>query len=213
MRQRVNNGISSSLQTSMSASHSASEKSSTSLTASTAPVSNVDTYAVSQDKPTQGQTTPTQQSSSTFDPYQLLNPRGANTSKPVKTPLEEKSNGTAPNFNQTSMQTDEEPDVQPLARKRESSEPQGVSSHIERLHGVQQREDQPMKKQRREGSQEANDKKANFTGRGAGGDLGRYVQEKKKEGLDESGVQTNVVDLTGFTLSVALTGRLLTQSS
>ncbi|KAL1640461.1 hypothetical protein SLS58_006959 [Diplodia intermedia] len=69
----------------------------------------------------------------------------------------------------------------------------GMGSLIERMHGVQHREDQPIKKQRRDPADEQADSKATFEGTGKGTVLGEYVNEQKKLGAQES---SSVVDLT-----------------
>ena len=70
----------------------------------------------------------------------------------------------------------------------------GIGSHIERLHGISEREARPLKKQKRDPCDGPEDKKnASFTG-GRGGELGDYVKEKRKEGLRES--KDAIVDLT-----------------
>ena len=74
---------------------------------------------------------------------------------------------------------------------------QGTGSFIERLHGISHREERPQKKQKLEKDDEfEDDTKAAFAGGGKGGDLGEYVKQKKKEGLEESGPTSTVVDLT-----------------
>lgn len=65
---------------------------------------------------------------------------------------------------------------------------------IERMHGIQRREDQPAKKQKR--IDEQSDHKATFEG-AKGTVLGEYVTEQKKKGEEEAGPATAaVVDLT-----------------
>ncbi|KAL9131595.1 MAG: hypothetical protein Q9217_000483 [Psora testacea] len=83
-------------------------------------------------------------------------------------------------------------------RDLDEYEGQGTGGFIERLHGISQREDRPQKKPKFEKGEEFDDdKKAMFHGGGKGGDLGEYVKQKKKEGLEESGLANTVVDLTG----------------
>lgn len=75
----------------------------------------------------------------------------------------------------------------------------GMGSMIERMHGVQYREDQPVKKQRRDPVADQADTKATFEGAGKNTVLGEYVNEQKKLGEREAGplpASSSVVDLT-----------------
>ena len=73
-------------------------------------------------------------------------------------------------------------------------EPGGIGSFIEQLHGISQREARPLKRQKRE-EEDSNKIKGAFA-ISKGGELGEYVKEKRKEGLEESGPPNTVVDLT-----------------
>lgn len=74
----------------------------------------------------------------------------------------------------------------------------GIGNLIERVHNVSQREERPSKKQKTEPFEDDdNDKGSKFGGGGKGGDLGEYIKEKKKEGIETG----PVVDLTGGVLT------------
>lgn len=95
--------------------------------------------------------------------------------------------------------------------RTESSQPEGTSaeqptddatglgSMIERMHGVQHREDQPVKKQRRDHADGQAGAKTTFEGSGKNTVLGEYVNEQKKLGEKEASplpASSSVVDLT-----------------
>ena len=86
-------------------------------------------------------------------------------------------------------------------RDHENYEGQGIGNLIERVHNVTQREERPQKKQKTEAFDDDEDKKT-FSGGGKGGEIGEYMRQKKKEGLNESGPAAAVVDLTGGTFTV-----------
>ena len=81
-------------------------------------------------------------------------------------------------------------------RDVEEAEPLSAGSLIERMHNVSQREERPFKKQKNTDN-EPNDKdaKAHFTGGGKGGDLGEYVKDERKKGLEYNGANATI-DLT-----------------
>lgn len=76
----------------------------------------------------------------------------------------------------------------------------GMGSMIERMHGIQHRGDQPVKKQKRATTDEQDHlRKAAFEGGGKGTILGEYIMEQRKEGEKKAGpppASTAVVDLT-----------------
>ncbi|KAH7026886.1 SNF2 family N-terminal domain-containing protein [Macrophomina phaseolina] len=76
----------------------------------------------------------------------------------------------------------------------------GMGSMIERMHGIQHRGDQPVKKQKRATTDEQDHlRKAAFEGGGKGTILGEYIMEQRKEGEKNAGpppASTAVVDLT-----------------
>lgn len=76
-------------------------------------------------------------------------------------------------------------------------EGQGMGSLIERVHNVSQREERPQKRQKVETFEDESEKKAIHGGGGKGGEIGEYLKQKKKEGIEESGAVSSVVDLTG----------------
>ena len=73
----------------------------------------------------------------------------------------------------------------------------GMGSLIERVHNVSQREERPQKKQKIETFEEDDKYKKNFGGGGKGGEIGEYIKQKKKEGIEEDGSSATIVDLTG----------------
>ncbi|KAL9031346.1 MAG: hypothetical protein Q9196_000601, partial [Gyalolechia fulgens] len=81
---------------------------------------------------------------------------------------------------------------------KDATEHQGLSSMIERMHGVSQRNERPQKRQKTEHENDEREK-ATFTGGSKGGEIGQYLKEKRKEGQDESqaAAAASVVDLTG----------------
>lgn len=75
---------------------------------------------------------------------------------------------------------------------------QGMGRLIERVHNVSRREERPQKKAKNKiFDEDDKDNKAAFGGGGKGGEIGEYMRQKKKEGLEESGTVNAVVDLTG----------------
>ncbi|OJD32167.1 swi snf-related matrix-associated actin-dependent regulator of chromatin subfamily a member 3-like 1 [Diplodia corticola] len=75
----------------------------------------------------------------------------------------------------------------------------GMGSLIERMHGVQHREDQPVKKQRRDPADEQAGRSTTFEGSGKGTVLGEYVNDQKQLGEKEAAplpAPSSVVDLT-----------------
>ena len=124
-----------------------------------------------------------------FDARRLLDPKGFN-----KSPRQN-----------VGMKTDQSqipvPEIDGQnKRAHEGIEGLGMSSLIERMHNVSQREERPQKKQKTEKS-EFEDEETNrhqFRGGGKGGDIGEYMAEKRKEGAAKSGtISSTVVDLTG----------------
>ena len=72
-----------------------------------------------------------------------------------------------------------------------------MGSLIERVHNVSQREERPQKKQKIDTFEEDDKYKKNFGGGGKGGEIGEYIKQKKKEGIEEDGSSATIVDLTG----------------
>lgn len=81
-------------------------------------------------------------------------------------------------------------------RDDDEFEGQGMGNFIERIHNVAQAERRPAKKQKMDRSEdlEGDAPKAKFGG-GKGGDLGEFVKQKHKEGLEQAGSKP-IVDLT-----------------
>ena len=71
---------------------------------------------------------------------------------------------------------------------------QGLTSYIEKLHGVTDRTERPAKRQKIQDEPSPRKKAQDIAIRG-GGDLGEYVREKRKEGAQEA-MANGVVDLT-----------------
>lgn len=84
----------------------------------------------------------------------------------------------------------------PPKRDVEEAEGLGAGSLIERMHNVSQR-DEHLHKKRKTAETEPDDKdvKASFKGGGRGGDLGQYIKEERKKGLENNGVN-GPIDLT-----------------
>lgn len=123
-----------------------------------------------------------QPSSSHFDPRQLLDPKGYNPAQ-----LKRDSNNTTESDSRNGLQK----------RSFEGGEGHGMGNLIERVHNVSQREDRPRKRQKSEqiGGEDENQKKTGFAGGGKGGEIGEYMNQKRKEGQSNLGPQS-VVDLT-----------------
>ncbi len=81
-------------------------------------------------------------------------------------------------------------------RDHDNTNVPGMGSLIERVHNVSQREERPQKKQKIETFEDDKYKK-NFGGGGKGGEIGEYIKQKKKEGIEEDGSSATIVDLTG----------------
>lgn len=83
-------------------------------------------------------------------------------------------------------------------RDRDDYEGQGMGSLLEKAYKVSPREERLQKKRKIENAEDFEDeKKAEYGGGGKGGDLGDYMKQKKKEGIEQSGPSSSVVDLTG----------------
>lgn len=75
-----------------------------------------------------------------------------------------------------------------------------IGSFVERLHGVEDRRDQPRKRMRLDqinADDEEEKKKASFGGMSKGGEIGQFIKEKREEGKREQGTVENAIDLTG----------------
>lgn len=87
-------------------------------------------------------------------------------------------------------------------RDYDDYEGKGMGGLIERVHNISQREERPQKKQKSETFEEDDkEKQVASAGGGKGGEIGEYMRQKKKEGLEESGSVSAIVDLTGCTSS------------
>lgn len=144
-----------------------------------------------------------------FDPKALLNPKAAmkqaKSSKALppspysfSTPLPPVANaGTY------AASTSSQSITQPATQQHQE---QGImGSMIEGLHNVGQRDERTVKRQKRQHAADEDDdlvqynKKGTSDRMGGTGELGAYIKEKRKEGLDEEGpsiLPSHVVDLT-----------------
>lgn len=143
--------------------------------------------------------------SSQFDPRRLLDPKafGKDSRK-----LDERSPSImttpsgylSPVRASPNLPNGEYPEVNSNgAHKRDydNTKVPGMGSLIERVHNVSQREERPQKKQKIETFEEDDKYKKNFAGGGKGGEIGEYIKQKKKEGIEEDGSSATIVDLTG----------------
>jgi len=151
-----------------------------------------------------------------FDPKLLLNPKSQHSttrrkddafdtasSSEVETPPQRPISPT-PQFIFASANQD------PLIHEDIESEGGGFSKLIEQAHNVTKREERPVKRQKTDHySEEDVNGALAFAGGGRGGEIGEYMRQKRKEGLQESGPTPTIVDLTAgkylthFTLSNA----------
>ena len=124
-----------------------------------------------------------------FDAKQLLDPKSFKTGQQAKDKRQK----------DTTAETEKASDVG-SKRDIEESEGPGTGSLIERMHNVSQREERPQKRQKLdEAEHKEKDTNATFTGGRKGGDLGEYVKEERKKGLENSGISG--------ALDLAVTGR------
>ena len=118
-----------------------------------------------------------------FDPRQLLDPKGGAKMQPRKSASSLRS---SPSSNGLQKRASEEPEAQ------------GMGGFIERIHGITEREQRPNKRQKTDTNPEDDEerRKATFAGGGKGGDIGEFMREKRKEAQADSGPSGTVVDLT-----------------
>ncbi|KAL8713258.1 MAG: hypothetical protein Q9225_006810 [Loekoesia sp. 1 TL-2023] len=129
----------------------------------------------------------------TFSARQLLDPKGfQQTSKQLH------KDTSSPKANGVKESAKQNPPDDSTNFNRESSNFQGLSGMIERIHGVSNRNERPQKRQKTE-HEDDESKKVTFAGGGKGGEIGEYLKEKRKNGEDEAQktVAASVVDLTG----------------
>lgn len=137
---------------------------------------------------------------SRFDPKTLLDPKRSNAHSKLRDP--------SPGARSMSPAITEHHQSNDAAKRDHQAydEGQGMGSLIERMHGVSKREERPQKKPKTDYSDGYDDgerEKAMFTGGGKGGDIGEFMKQKKKEGLQESGPIGTIVDLTeGILISI-----------
>ncbi|SLM40972.1 snf2 family domain-containing protein [Lasallia pustulata] len=133
-----------------------------------------------------------------FDPRQLLNPKGYDPNQRRKDDEAHSSLPASPSALRST--TDSHATKFNAAHKRDQEEVErGMGSLIERVHNVSNREDRPHKKQKREHlgeDAEEEQRKAVFAGGGKGGDIGEYMKQKRREGQQDAGRTSTVVDLT-----------------
>ena len=132
-------------------------------------------------------------STSRFDPKTLLDPKRSNAHSKLRDP--------SPRARSMSPAITEHHQSNEAAKRDHQAydEGQGMGNLIERMHGVSRREERPQKKPKTnysDGYDDGEREKAVFTGGGKGGDIGEFMKQKKKEGLQESGPIGTLVDLT-----------------
>ena len=137
-----------------------------------------------------------------FDPKQTLSPKAFNWTKRQR----DEALDAASSIESTSTKAASEPQfVFALAGDdfAEATSPEadgsGMGNLIEKVHNVEKREDRPHKRQKKEHiieDEEVNKAKATFAGGGKGTEIGEYIRQKRKEGQQESGPTSAVVDLT-----------------
>ncbi|KAL8941565.1 MAG: hypothetical protein Q9216_002155 [Gyalolechia sp. 2 TL-2023] len=128
-----------------------------------------------------------------FNARQLLDPKGfrGHPQKPHK-------DVPAPKAAGTDEPEEYIPPNESTSSSQDASEHQGLSSMIERIHGISHRNERPQKRQKTDNENDETEK-ATFTGGSAGGEIGEYLKEKRKEGQNElqAAAAASVVDLTG----------------
>ena len=113
-----------------------------------------------------------------FDAKQLLDPKSFKTGQRAK---DKRQKDTTTESNEASDAGSK--------RGIEEHEGPGTGSLIERMHNVSQREERPQKRQKLDDAeQKEKDTNSTFTGAKKGGDLGDYIKEERKKGLESNGV-------------------------
>lgn len=137
-----------------------------------------------------------------FDPKQTLNPKAFDWTKRERDEALDAASSTEsastnvpsePQFVFTSAGADSTKSTSPEA------DGSGMGNLIERVHNIEKREDRPYKKQKKEQvieDEEENKAKVTFAGGGKDGAIAEYMRQKRKEGQQESGPTSAVVDLT-----------------
>ncbi|KAK7523269.1 SNF2 family N-terminal domain-containing protein [Phyllosticta citriasiana] len=130
-----------------------------------------------------------------FDPRVLLNPKAATGAQ-----LADQTNAPKPGTSTQTNAPNPEPHVPSHTNAPKPGQDVvdlGMGSMIERMHGIQRREDQPKPKSTAKPELDQGHKQAQknqFNGASGGTVLSEYVTEKRKEGVRDTGP---VVDLTG----------------
>jgi len=142
-----------------------------------------------------------------YDPKALLNPKAA--AKQAKEPKKPATNGYA--FSTSLAPTGEIDSRASNSTEADHSstsndqQQYGMSAMLDKLHNVEKRSDRPSKRQKTGHAGEEDDlvdvkKTAASEQRGGTGDMGSYLAEKRKEGLEEEGplplAVSNMIDLT-----------------
>lgn len=145
-----------------------------------------------------------------FDPKQTLNPKAFDWTKRQR----DEALDAASTTESTITNAASEPQFVFTSagdNSTESTSPEadgsGMGNLIEKVHNIEKREDRPHKRQKKEQileDEEENKAKATFAGGGKGSEIGEYIRQKRKEGQQESGPTSAVVDLTA--------GRLLLEA-
>ena len=145
---------------------------------------------------------PMRKSTPQYSPSQLLNPRSLHKKEKMEDPIdtafppkstEVATTSSVPQF--VFGSTTPKPSEQSVGPDKDS----GMANLIERVHNVSKREDRPTKKQKIEHEDEGDhdeQSKSNFSGGGRGSEIAEYMRQKRKQGLEESGPTSTVVDLT-----------------
>ena len=143
--------------------------------------------------------------SSQFDPRRLLDPKAfgkdpRKSDERIPSTMTTPSEYLSPLRASPNLPNGEYPEVNSNGvhkRDHDNTRVPSMGSLIERVHNVSQREERPQKKQKIETFEDDDKYKKNFAGGGKGGEIGEYIKQKKKEGIEEDGSSATIVDLTG----------------
>lgn len=140
---------------------------------------------------------PTPAATPRYDPNILLNPKSFknnSTTDAERMEMPQRSFRN-PNSNQTPAHfVFDSPSPAPSGPHLDEDGDTGMINLIERVHGVAEREDRPVKKLK---TDHGSDGKPTATLRSKGGDISEHLHQKRKEGLEASDPVTTLVDLTG----------------
>jgi len=146
---------------------------------------------------------PTRAAPPSYDPRLLLNPKSLhNTQQRKDDTLDTASSSeveTPPQrpFSAAPQFVFDSPNQDLLLHEQPDDEGARYGKLIEQVHNVTKREERPVKRQKtKHPSEEDVNGSLAFAGGSKGGEIGEYMRQKRKEGLQESGPTSNVVDLT-----------------